>query len=208
MKGEIALANYNQIKNFYQKRYSRSNRSHKAVGWGSKKKQYERFKALIKNFDQKLLKEESIVDFGCGLADLLPWLQEKGFEKNYIGVDIIEKFLKNNRKKFPEFKFIDTESFLKKSQKYGFIMASGVFTLSWGQNHRKQVKDMIKRLYNKSHHGFSFNMISSFYPKTKTNHYYFNPLKIGEFCKSITKKLIIDCSYLPEDFTITLFKNS
>ncbi|ADL13486.1 class I SAM-dependent methyltransferase [Acetohalobium arabaticum] len=202
------MSNYNQIKNFYRKRYSSSNKSHKAVGWESEQKQYKRFKALIKNFDQELLKKESIVDFGCGLADLLPWLQKRSLAEKYIGVDIMEEFLKDNRKKFPEFRFIDTGSFLKKPQKYGFIVASGVFTLSWGQNHRKQIKDMIKRLYNKSYHGFSFNMISSFYPKTKKNYYYFNPLKMGEFCTSITERLIIDCSYLPEDFTITLFKNS
>ncbi|MBM7622839.1 methyltransferase domain-containing protein [Sporohalobacter salinus] len=202
------MSNYNQLKNFYRKRYSHSDRSYRAVGWASKQKQHQRFKALIKNFDKKLLKKERIVDFGCGLADLLPWLQKKGLAAGYTGVDIMEEFLQENRKRFPEFEFINSESFFNNSQKYGFIVASGVFTLSWGRNHRKQVKDMIKRLYNTSYHGFSFNMISSFYPKTKKNYYYFNPFEIGEFCKSITKKLIIDCSYLSEDFTVTLFKNS
>lgn len=193
-----------EINKFYQKRFSRFGQSRRAVGWASKEKQELRFNTLIKNFQKKHLQEESIVDFGCGLSHFLIWLQEQSIEANYLGVEIVKDFLKENKKNFPDYEFLTTSSFLQTNRKYGYIIANGVFTLSWGKNHRKKVKEMIRRLYRKSKYGFSFTMLNSYYPWKKENYYHFDPFKIGKFCYSLTDKINIDISYLPEDFTITL----
>jgi len=194
---------YRKVYSFYKGRLISFGRSAQTVGFSTLEQQ-KRFQALIKNVDLELLGRESKVDFGCGLSHFLPWLQEKGLEKDYVGVDIIEKFLKDNRIRYPEFKFVSMNDFIDTHQKYGYIFASGVFTIPWCQNHYEEVKKCIKMLFNKCRYGFSFNMLSIYYGNKIPAYYYFDPFDIGKCCYNMTKKIIIDCSYLPEDFTITL----
>ncbi|MFZ5644135.1 MAG: class I SAM-dependent methyltransferase [Bacillota bacterium] len=155
-------------------------RSPQAVGFSTPEQQ-KRFQALIKNVDLESLRRESKVDFGCGLSHFLPWLQEKGLEKDYFGVDIMEEFLKDNRIRFPDFKFISTNDFIGTSQKYGFIFTSGVFTIPWCQNHNEEVKKCIKMLFNKCRHVFSFNMLNTHYKNKILSYYYFDPIEIGKY---------------------------
>ncbi|AGL02350.1 class I SAM-dependent methyltransferase [Desulfoscipio gibsoniae] len=200
------MDNYQHVKSFYKSRYYTFGNSIQSLGWNSSKEQLKRFEALTKDFDKQLLKKESIVDFGCGLAHFLIWLQEKGYSNNYTGVDIIEEFLEQNRSRFPENQFLTSQNFFNNKKKYGFIFASGAFTIPWGQNHTEKIKSAIRKLFNKCIYGFSFNMLS-FYSLFKNPQYcYFDPFAMDKYCDTLTSKHILDCNYLPGDFTICMWK--
>ncbi|SFR16611.1 methyltransferase domain-containing protein [Desulfoscipio geothermicus] len=200
------MDNYQHVKLFYKSRYHSFGNSVQSLGWSSSKEQLIRFEALTKDFDKQLLKKESIVDFGCGLAHFLTWLQEKGFSNDYTGVDIIEEFLEQNRFRFPKNQFLTSHNFLNNQKKYGFIFASGAFTIPWGDNHVKKIKSAIKELFNKCNFGFSFNMLSVSSIFKNPRYYYFDPLDVSEYCAALTSKHVLDCSYLPGDFTIRMWK--
>jgi ubiquinone/menaquinone biosynthesis C-methylase UbiE len=100
--------------------------SPKAVQW-PKGRQEERFNAL---FNQTNLKDgQTILDFGCGLADLYTYLININSNIVYTGVDIVQDFLNANKTKFNELEFINSEEFLKKKKNYDYIVVSGAFNL-------------------------------------------------------------------------------
>jgi len=200
------MDNYQHVKSFYKSRYHSFGNRVQSLGWYSSKEQFIRFEALTKDFDTQLLKKESIVDFGCGLAHFLTWLQEKGFSNDYTGVDIIEEFLEKNRFRFPKNQFLTSHNFLNNKKKYGFIFASGAFTIPWSDNHVEKIKSIIKELFNKCNFGFSFNMLSVSSIFKNPRYYYFDPLDVSKYCAALTPKHVLDCSYLPGDFTIRMWK--
>lgn len=200
------MSHYPEVVSFYKKQFCKFGNSTGSLGWGSPKEQRKRFEALIRDYDRDLLASESMVDFGCGLAHFLPWLQERGYGRHYTGVDIVEDFLAQNRLRFSGYEFLNSEDFLRNGKQYGFIFASGVFTIPWGENHIELVKKTIEKLFHKCVCGFSFNMLDSRFLFKNPRYYYFNPKRIDRFCSTLTSKRALDYAYLPGDFTIRMFK--
>ncbi len=92
---------YEELKNEtlqrYQARFEKEGVSPKALGWGCKEDQLERFSALCDNID---LEGKCIVDLGCGFADFYGFLLEKNIQCKYIGVDLIPEFVQCCNEKY------------------------------------------------------------------------------------------------------------
>ena len=88
----------NDIRNLYNSRYAQFGRSYKTAGWGSTEDQCLRFEILFRDVDAR---GKSIIDVGCGLGDLISFLDSKtGGDYDYLGIDISESLLEDARKKF------------------------------------------------------------------------------------------------------------
>lgn len=98
--------------NRYRERFYKEGETPKALGWGCKEDQLERFKTLCENID---LAGKSILDLGCGFADLYGYLLSKKIECQYIGVDVIPEFIESCKRKYDKGVFLqgDIEGFLE-----------------------------------------------------------------------------------------------
>ena len=73
----------------------------------------------------------------------------------------------------------------------------------------RYLKGTIQRMYQLANKGVGFNLLSSFAPE---NHkqtdilQYFDPSEIISFCMSITSQVTLRHDYLPNDFTIMMYK--
>src|SRR5690242_20611090 len=77
--------------NRYNERLSRLGYSPESLGWGGgKERQFLRFKILC---EIGIEKDDSILDVGCGFADLYEYLTITGWSGRYTGVDINGKLL-------------------------------------------------------------------------------------------------------------------
>jgi SAM-dependent methyltransferase len=84
-----------KARDLYNTRYEQYGRDIKTVGWGSAASQIIRFEALFRGLDAK---SKTILDVGCGLADLVPFLgQRTGGDFRYIGIDVAGKLVENAR---------------------------------------------------------------------------------------------------------------
>jgi len=206
-----------QKKNFdplvhYNELFETHGDNEKSVQYADKVSQWSRFYMLTK----LLPKNTSILDFGCGLGDLLLFMRKNDFKGQYLGLDIVPAFIKNNNQKFSS----DTKSMFKTftpeeenlPSSYDFVVQSGVFN-----NKRDDIIEFtfqtLEAMYDSSRLGISFNMLTKYVDYQDENLSYFDPSEIFDFCK---KKLnghpVIFHNYLvreksyPHDFTITLFK--
>ena len=84
-----------EIKSFsskskYQKSFKKFGVSHKSLAWKTKEAQQIRFRELLKDID---LEGKSILDFGCGMGDIIPFILEKTTIFEYKGVDVVSEFI-------------------------------------------------------------------------------------------------------------------
>ena len=117
----------------------------------------------IVNNENLCIKNEEILDFGCGEGFVMSLFKKWGFNSNFLtGVDISQKRIALGKSKFPEFKFIHINNNLPfKENKFSLIIISTVFSSIINSEDRKHWASEIDRV-------LKFNGLIIFYDM-KTN---------------------------------------
>ncbi len=91
MKDSEQSLDLSKVASLYNARFDEYGSDVKTVGWGNESSQYLRFDVLFRGLDPK---GRTILDVGCGLGGLIPYLERHtGGDFRYIGVDIAEKLI-------------------------------------------------------------------------------------------------------------------
>ena len=191
----------------YSKAFKKHGDSPKSVMW-PKGRQEERFSALMRYTPKE--SSFSILDYGCGLAHLLSFLEENYKEYDYSGCDIVEDFITHNSHKYKNYTFFNSNN-KKINSKYDHIVVSGVFNILYTDDevdHKKIVFETIKLLFKQTNKSLAINFMTDQVDFKSPSAYHQNVIELYEFCSnSITRRLNIDQTYMPYEFTITLFRN-
>ena len=107
----------------YDYHASKSNREH-MVGWVADDSQIRNFTHVLPHIEEG----DSILDFGCGLGDLVPFLWSNIDDFSYMGVDINEKFVDEAARSYPDFDFRLIDSPDDVEGEFDVVVAIGVFT--------------------------------------------------------------------------------
>lgn len=151
----------------------------KAVHWADSQSQNARFSILAEIADPL----GSVLDFGCGLGDLLAHLRQNGFGGRYCGVDIVPEFVAHVENAFDgDVKAVLDTGDLELPRGYDFAMLSGVFNNRMDDN-RAFMEDTIRRMWNAAGRGIAFNAMSSWVDYQDPDLWYVDPLEVFAFCK-------------------------
>ena len=75
----------------YNERYKKFGRDIRTVGWGNDRDQILRFEVLFRGLEPR---GKTILDVGCGLGDLVPYLERRtDGDFKYIGIDVASKLV-------------------------------------------------------------------------------------------------------------------
>ncbi|AFM05851.1 methyltransferase family protein [Bernardetia litoralis DSM 6794] len=175
----------------------------KSLNWGSKQSQEMRFE-LFSQLDN--LNKKSILDIGCGLGDFYDWLEKNNLKTNYKGIDITPKMIEKAKERFPNANF-EVKNVLERNenQKYDYVVASGIFYLV-EQKPFEFMKKMIQKMFEMAEKGIAFNSLSSWADQKHENEFYANPSEVVDFCRTLSRKVVLKHHYHPADFTIYLYK--
>jgi SAM-dependent methyltransferase len=152
---------------------------------------------------------DSILDVGCGFGDLFKFLKESmGFNGLYSGIDIIPEFIAACRELFPEqdFRVLDIMQD-EVNQLWDWVVLSGTLNIKIGDGHEDFVKSMISRMFVLSQKGVSMDFVSIYGDARYDYIYRANPGEIIDFCRSLSKRIIVRMDYLPYEFSIYLYKD-
>jgi SAM-dependent methyltransferase len=190
----------------YRKSFWKHGASPRALGWKNEEAAEVRFENLLWDLD---LSGKTVLDFGCGFGDIIPLLEKKFSNFEYLGVDVVPEFVEAARGKYPGQKFV-VENILGKPRKPKFdvVLASGSLNSNFPNNMTFR-KNALKTLFGSCRETFAFNMAGGFpQPKNKQGNrvYYADALEILEFCLSLTPKIIFRYNYRPKDFTVVMFR--
>ncbi|MFC1752470.1 class I SAM-dependent methyltransferase [Thermoproteota archaeon] len=180
-----------------------------SVGWFSPYTQELRFLilSLINNFDS-----QSVLDVGCGQGNMLGYFKKQGIQPGYYeGIDISSEMLKIACKNYPEAVFINSD-FLSDdfNKEFDYVLASGTFNYKV-TNQEVYIRTVINKLFSLSKKAAGFNLLSFYSPSEMKQDddimYFYNPVDIFKYCLSLTPYVEIKQSYLPNDFTVFMYKS-
>lgn len=176
--------------------------------WGSKESQYKRFGIL-----EKLILNEkkfNLLDIGCGLSDFYKYLTDRNFYVDYTGLEINELFCKESKCRYPSINIVmgDCKSIPSNFQ-WDYVVASGIYNLGKSVEEAEDAfLSDFSILYPNIQIGFAVNFLSSNSENKDNISIYHDPGRILTLIQSkISKNVVLLHHYLPNDFTILVYKN-
>jgi SAM-dependent methyltransferase len=188
----------------YKKAFDLYGESPKSLHWVDYPSQARRFKPLVEDLD---LEAKSILDAGCGLGDLLPYIYARANRFDYLGMDINEGFIEVAKKRYGGHKFKVGDPFARRLlHSFDVVISSGVMNQNvpnWYEERQK----MIRGLWANAKEVVAFNMAGSFNPLPADSLIaYADPKDFLDYCLTFTDKVDLKTDYLPYDFTIIMYK--
>jgi len=189
---------------FYETLLAKYDHTYKVLNWGSEDSQKARFKVLSEIGIQK---GDSLLDVGCGLADLYSWLESNIGQIDYHGIDITPGMIASSKKRFPFLPLNVGTIFdfdINKSH-FDYVFACGIFYLNENEP-AKYLQATVERMFAISKKGIAFNCLSSWRIDQSEGEFYADPALTLEFCRMLTTKIVLRHDYHPGDFTIYMMK--
>lgn len=209
---KLSIENIKRYNDLYNTRFIKYGRTPSALGWWTGK-QNIRYSILTKHFD---LDGKSILDIGCGFADLYVYMNSLNLNFDYCGVDINANLLNeakknilmcnpNNKWQLINADFLDDQIV----EHYDFVIASGCFsTRLINQDNYEYIESVIKKALKLSRYGIALDFCSSLYGEQDSPMFItYNPIKVIEIAYKYSKRLLLMNDYFPTEFSVIIFKN-
>jgi len=199
------IFNSRELREDYANSLKQYGESPKALLWWDYRSMAIRFRELVKDVP---LDSKTVLDAGCGMGDLLPYLYAKSTSFKYLGVDTNPGFIEIAAKRYEGHNFRVDNPFDKKIGSFDVTLSSGVMNGNY-EGWLERRKKMIAALYDQTNQVLSFNMAGGLKPaKDDTLIAYANAQEIFEYCKTMSDRVILRAEYLQKDFTIVMFKKN
>jgi ubiquinone/menaquinone biosynthesis C-methylase UbiE len=193
-----------RITNLYEMRYQQFGQSHKTVGWGSVSDQVLRFEMLCRGLS---LSGKSIIDVGCGLGDLVPFLMDRyGDDFHYTGIDIAQALVVDAQGKYgqPNVRFICGEILeLDENEQYDVALLSGALSYRIADN-LGYAGDVLNKLFRMTREVVSVNFLSSYVDYQEEKNFHYSPEDMFGFAKQLTKWVTLYHDYRLWEFTLQI----
>ena len=199
----MSLFDFGHLTEDYQKSLKLFGPGPKALLWWDYRSMAIRFRELVKEVP---VEGKSILDAGCGLGDLLPYLYAKSPDFKYLGVDTNAEFIKLAKQRYEGHDFKVGDPFAKKIGLYEVVLSSGVMNGNQGGWLARR-KRMIDNLWQQTGEVLAFNMAGGLKPIPNDSLIaYADGRQIFDYCRTLTRHVKLNTTYLPNDFTITMLK--
>jgi SAM-dependent methyltransferase len=190
---------------WYEDKVRRYGYDHRGLGFRNRSSQEKRFEALLALGD---FHGRRLLDVGCGFGDFLAFLKARGIHPVYTGLDLCEPMISRGRERFAagEARFLvgDVLEYAP-DQPYDFVVASGIFGLD-AVGARERIRPTVERLFEWARVGAAANFLSRRSPAPAAARVYVDPAELLELGLLLTPAVRLDHTYLPNDFTLHLYK--
>ncbi|MDX8382532.1 MAG: class I SAM-dependent methyltransferase [Ghiorsea sp.] len=175
-----------------------------ALYWSGRDIQELRFKVLA---EIGIEHGNSILDVGCGFADLNTWLSNNQYtDVQYHGIDISPDLIGVAKKIHPDVSLSVGELFDGNftAQQFDWLLLSGALNEPY-HDHGVYAKKVISEMYQLCRQGVAFNLLNAQVIKVYDLQS-FEPQEMLDFCREICPSSQLRTDYLANDFTIYMFK--
>ncbi|HKI59956.1 MAG TPA: class I SAM-dependent methyltransferase [Mariprofundaceae bacterium] len=191
-----------QMKERHQRSLSHFGYAPESLFWGSRGVQKVRFKALA---GIGIAAGDSLLDVGCGFADLYSWLASHDLPVTYTGIDLSPEILDRAKELNPELQLLQGEifDFDWPPQTFDWVFLSG--TLNWDlKDEGEHVRRVIRRMFRLCRSGVAFNLLDArdFDARHLVELSAYEPEEMLAFCSQMTPDCCLRSDYLGGDFTI------
>ena len=195
-----------KVSKYYANRIANFGLTPMGVDWNGEGSQKTRFDQLTKIIDCD--GPFRICDLGCGYAALYDFLDQKGLDFFYHGVDISDEMLEASKTSLQNKQNFMLAKSLDKLNSVDFTVASGIFNvkLDFGLSEWNQhILMTLHEMASVSLKGFSFNCLSNNADEYKMQDklYYGDPMFFFDYCiKNFSSNVALLHDYNLYEFTI------
>lgn len=196
-----------QLLSFYNFHLKKFGDRPEALRW-TPQGQLRRYHTLAEVVPADQLRNATVLDYGCGTGDFYRFLQRRGIDVRYAGVDMNENFIELARKKYPECRFqvlelTDGEDPLEGF--YDYIFICGVFNyLVPGV--REDLLSCLVTLFKHCNRGLVLNALSSHAPVKDPELNYTSPEEMVRFSlEHLSPYLALRHDRVQHDFTLYVY---
>lgn len=205
---------YREIIEHYESCFEKYGDTHLGLDWPIEDDVSKRYKIMLEVITLKEEKNDlTLLDFGCGTANLLEYINKNKFHHiNYAGLDISEKFTAVCKEKFPNTSFycgdiLDSEF---KLPIFDYIVMNGVFTEKRGLSFEEMwvyFSEMLKIVFTHANKGIALNLMSKQVDWERDDLFHVPLDKLANFlCKNLNRNYVIRNDYGLYEYTIYLYK--
>ncbi|MBT6967077.1 MAG: class I SAM-dependent methyltransferase [Candidatus Thioglobus sp.] len=177
-----------------------------ALLWSGIKIQYLRFEQLAKINIQT---GDSLLDVGCGFADLNFYLKQQNIPTQYQGIDIVEDFIVKAKALYPKAQLSVNDLFTldPEPNSIDYLMLSGAlnYVIDDADNKARQT---IEKMFATCRKGIAFNLLDNDdqWSSSRNDLQTYNKQEVESWVKKLTSNYQIIDNYLDNDFTLLTWK--
>jgi SAM-dependent methyltransferase len=149
-----------------------------------------------------------VLDAGCGFGDFLAFLLERDIRPIYTGLDICAPMIARCHQRFSAsdgiFAVGDVLDYTPHAA-CDFVVASGIFGLE-AAGARERVQPSLERMFGWARTGVAVNFLSDRAEAKAASRVYVDPCEALRWGLALTPSARLDHTYLPNDFTLYLYK--
>jgi SAM-dependent methyltransferase len=185
----------------------------KGVDYNGPEAQERRFRQLVRVIEPQ--RPFTVIDYGSGYGAMLDFLQKKGWQFEYYGVDLVEKMVVAGREAYRNLSNAHFTTDENKLPVADYLLAGAIFNVKLDASYeewRDHVCGTLKRMNALCSKGFAFNMLTKYSDANRMAErpdlFYGDPLFFFDFCKrKFSRNVALLHDYGLYDFTILVRKD-
>lgn len=157
----------------------------------------------------------SVLDVGCGGADLKGYLDKRSVDFLYTGVDLVEEMLEYARKRYPDAALVNSdfvEVFDPSGTSFDWVVSSGVFNYQGGATSsewREFFFASLSKMYELANEAIAFNFLIDSTSYRSPNLAYFSVGEVVNFCRdNFSRHLSVAHDYPLYECTVTVYRSN
>lgn len=196
----------------YIERYGSRLREHgyspETLGWGNHGRQELRFSVLAEHAIRA--PESSVLDVGCGFADLYDFLIQHGWHGQYKGIDIVPSLLEVARRRHPDLDLweIDITDPTARLGKYDFVIGSGIFNAKLlGEDNPSHIQRALNAMFQHARVAVCVDFMTIHVDYQKPGSWHTDPAWAIDVARRLSRRLLLRSDYMPYEFAVLIFRD-
>lgn len=188
----------------YRERLQKFGADIRALASGTPERRQMRFGVLNGIGD---LQGSSVLDLGCGLGDFYEYLQQNGIQADYTGYDISPDLIEVAKKRFPDAQF-EVRDIQEGGlpRRFDYIVCSQTFNFKLkNEDNFALVQSVLKACLGSADRGVVCDFLTSYVDFREEHLYYYEPERVFQYAKSLTKRVTLRHDYPLFEFAIYLY---
>lgn len=193
----------------YEARFREFGYSPETLGWGRNARQEVRFSVLAAEAIGR--RDASVLDVGCGFADLFDYLVRRGWRGRYVGVDIVPALLNTARERHPDLdiRAHDISEGTGTLEPLDYVIASGIFNAKLPQgDNADHIRRSLKHMFDLSREAVCVDFMTSHVDYRQPGSWHTDPAWALNEALGLSRRVAVRLDYMPYEFALFIYRDA
>lgn len=198
---------FDHVRTLYREQFRQHGDTPAGVFW-PKGRQEQRWEALTAAVD---VPSFTLLDYGCGLGHMQPWLARRHPGATYTGADMLEEYVEHVRRTAPGTAVQHVSGPADVEGDFDYTVLSGVFNIRYADTeaaHEAIVFDTLAGLFAHTRRALSVNFQTPFADFVQEGSHHQDIGRLLAFAvERLSRRFAVDHATLPYEYTLTVWRD-